>query len=255
MKRLQGFLICICCLLLLLGCSREPEAVIIDVTGASGPAPSPAPGETAGPEGEIPANQGSPKAEVRDTAAYAFLGAEGPALYGAVAYENTGGAPLVLTKASFTFSFDNATEEIEFTPVFNDKTVVLPGETAYAALWYSLADLQAGTLVSLSASLQWEESGESPIPIAVSNLHLAHNYPGFTTLAGTLTPQADCPCNLIYAGFYGAEGNFLGAWYFTENAQLIADEPKAFTSHLKEFPLADLAERAAEIRTFAIGME
>ena len=57
-----------------------------------------------------------------------------------------GGAPgaayRILTPVSYThlFSFTLAdyTEEVAFTPVFAKETVVLPGETAYAALWYKM---------------------------------------------------------------------------------------------------------------------
>ena len=240
---------------MLLGCSKEPEAVVIDVTGASSAAASSAPTQYDGATTDgTSVSNGTPKVQVRDTAAYAFNGAKGPVLYGAVAYENTGTAPLTITEASFTFSFNNSTEEVNFTPIFAKNTIVPPGETAYAALWYAKPDVEPGTTVSLSASLKCEASDQSSIPIAVSNIHLAHNYPGFTTMTGAITPESDCPCNLVYAAFYGADEKFIGVWYFTENAQLIANEPKVFTSHMKEFPLADLAEQTAEIRAYAIGM-
>lgn len=231
---------------MLLGCAPEPEAVIIDVTAA-------APGAT--PEPQAAALGGKPKATVRDTVAYAYEGAEGPALYGAISYENTGDGALVPAKATFTFALEGKTEEVTFTPVFADQTIVLPGETAYAALWYPLAGITPGADVRLSASLEWEEASASPLRIEAGDLRLAHNYPAFTTLAGVLTPGADCPCNLIYAAFYDQAGALLGVWYFTENAHLMAGEPKAFTTHMKEFPLADLAERTAEIRAFGTGIE
>ncbi len=229
--------------------------MVIDVTGASAARPAAA-GATQAPEAGEPqaAGKGSPKAEVKDTVAYAFKGAEGPVLYGALAYENTGSAPLTLTKVTFAFALDGATEEVEFTPIFADQTVILPGETGYAALWYSLADIEPGADVRLSASLQWQ-AAEARIPIEVQSLRLAHNYPGFTTMAGVLTAEADCSCNLIYTAFYDENENLLGVWYFTENAHLASAEPKAFTSHLKEFPLADLAERTAQIRALGVGME
>ncbi len=242
-------MLCICCVLPLLGCAKEPEAVVIDVTGASAARPAEA-GET-----QAPASKGSPKAEIKDTVAYTFKGAEGPVLYGALAYENIGSAPLTLTKATFNFALEGKTEEVEFTPIFADQTVILPGETGYAALWYPLADIEPGADVRLSASLQWQAAAEARIPIEVQNLRLAHNYPGFTTMAGVLTAAADCPCNLIYTAFYDENESLLGVWYFTENAHLVSAEPKAFTSHLKDFPLADLAERTAQIRTFGVGME
>lgn len=256
MKRFEALLLCIGCAFLLLGCAKEQKAVVIDVTGGSAalaePSGKPSPGDGQESASSV---KGGPRAEVRDTAAYALSGDEGPALYGAVAYENTGGAPLRLTKATFTFTFAGTAEEVEFTPVFADKTIVLPGETSYAALWYARPGLTPGIEVRLSATLQWEESSQSRIAIGAENIHLAHNYPAFTTMAGVLTAETDCPCNLVYTAFYGQSGDFLGVWYFTENAYLIAGEPKAFTTHMKEFPLADLAERAAQIRCFGIGMD
>ena len=79
-------------------------------------------------------------------------------------------------------------EEVTFTPVFAKETVVLPGETAYAALWYTMADLVPGAQVALDASLSWEAAqAESRIPIQVENIHLAHNYPAFVSMAGTIT--------------------------------------------------------------------
>lgn len=250
-------MLCICCVLPLLGCAKEPEAVVIDVTGASAARPVAA-GETQAPkadEAQAAAGKGSPKAEIKDTVAYAFKGAEGPVLYGALSYENTGSAPLTLTKATFAFDLEGKIEEVDFTPIFADQTVILPGETGYAALWYTLADIEPGSDVRLSASLQWQAAAEARVPIEVQNLRLAHNYPGFTTMAGVLIAGADCSCNLIYTAFYDENESLLGVWYFTENAHLVSAEPKAFTSHLKEFPLADLAERTVQMRTFAIGVE
>ncbi|NCB30726.1 MAG: hypothetical protein EOM66_04890 [Clostridia bacterium] len=257
MRRFHALLLCIVCLFLLLGCAKEPEAVVIDVTAAgSGVTPAPLSAEPAREEGEDTASaKAGPAAEIRGTAAYILSCAEGPALYGAVAYENTGDAPLVVTKANFTFSFAGTTEEVEFTPIFADKTIVLPGETSYAVLWYTMADLVPGTEVRLSASLQWEEASSARIAIDLGNLYLAHNYPAFTSMAGILTAQADCPCNLIYTAFYDESGNLLGVWYFTENAHLLAGEPKAFTTHMKELPLENLAEQTKEIHYFGIGME
>lgn len=251
MKRFERLLLCIFCVLLLLGCAREPEAVVIDVTGGSAsPASS---GGASAPEEASPAS-GRPKLKLRDTAAYAFEGAEGPGLYGAAAYENTGDAPLRPTKAIFAFTYEGKTEEVEFVPIFAQQTIVLPGETAYAVLWYGLKDAPSGVEVSLSASIEWEAAAGQHLPIEAEGLHLAHNYPAFTTMAGVLTASADSPSNLIYTAFYDAGGKLLGVWYFTEGAYLMAGEPKAFTSHLREFPLADLAEHTAEIRTFGFGM-
>ena len=258
MRRIMALLLLIG-LLPLLGCAKEPEAVVIDVTGASAAAsaaPASAGARSAPAQSAAPAEGAGlgPRAEVRQTVAYALSCAEGPALYGAASYENTGDAPLRLTGASFTFTFSGQAEAVDFVPIFAEETIVLPGETAYAALWYTLPSLAPGTPVRLSASLQYEEAPASRVAVQAQDIRLAHNYPAFTTMAGVLTAGADCPCNLVYTGFYDEGGALLGVWYFTDNAQLIAGTPKAFTTHMKELPIDGLAEQTAEVRSFGIGI-
>lgn len=256
MKRLIQIFLC-CCLVLSAGCSKEPETIVIGITATGQPE---AASSAASTEGEAaasaqPAVSGKAQAKVRDTVAYVLSCAEGPALYGAVAYENTGDTPLTLTQADFAFTLADHVEEVTFTPVFAKETVVLPGETAYAALWYTMADLVPGAQVELDASLSWEAAqAESRIPIQVENIHLAHNYPAFVSMAGTITAAQDCPCNIIYTAFYGQNDQLLGVWYFTDNAQLMGGEPKAFTTHMEELPLTDLADAAARVEAFGVGI-
>ena len=155
MKRFFKIFLC-GCLLLLAGCAKEPETVVIGITvtgqadaaspavlAEGAPAASPAPSDAGG----------KTQAKVQDTVAYVLSCAEGPTLYGAVAYENTGDTPLTLTQADFAFTLADHVEEVTFTPVFAKETVVLPGETAYAALWYTMADLVPGAQVELSRQL------------------------------------------------------------------------------------------------------
>lgn len=256
MKRFIQFFLC-CCLVLSAGCSKEPETIVIGITATGLPE---ATSSAASTEGEAaasaqPAASGKAQAKVRDTVAYVLSCAEGPALYGAVAYENTGDTPLTLTQADFAFTLADHVEEVTFTPVFAKETVVLPGETAYAALWYTMADLVPGAQVELDASLSWEAAqAESRILIQVENIHLAHNYPAFVSMAGTITAAQDCPCNIIYTAFYGQNDQLLGVWYFTDNAQLMGGEPKAFTTHMEELPLTDLADAAVRVETFGVGI-
>lgn len=256
MKRLIQIFLC-CCLVLSAGCSKEPETIVIGITATGQPE---AASSAASTEGEAaasaqPAASGKAQAKVQDTVAYVLSCAEGPTLYGAVAYENTGDTPLTITQADFSFTLDDYTEEVAFTPVFAKETVVLPGETAYAALWYTMADLVPGAQVELDASLSWEAAqAESRIPIQVENIHLAHNYPAFVSMAGTITAAQDCPCNIIYTAFYGQNDQLLGVWYFTDNAQLMGGEPKAFTTHMTELPLTDLADTAARVEAFGVGI-
>lgn len=257
MKRFFKIFLC-GCLLLLAGCAKEPETVVIGIT-VTGQADAASPAVLA--EGDpaaspAPSDAGSKtQAKVQDTVAYVLSCAEGPTLYGAVAYENTGDTPLTLTQADFAFTLADHVEEVTFTPVFAKETVVLPGETAYAALWYTMADLVPGAQVELDASLSWEAAqAESRIPIQVENIHLAHNYPAFVSMAGTITAAQDCPCNIIYTAFYGQNDQLLGVWYFTDNAQLMGGEPKAFTTHMEELPLTDLADAAVRVETFGVGI-
>ena len=256
MKRLIQIFLC-CCLVLSAGCSKEPETIVIGITATGQPE---AASSAASTEGEAaasaqPAASGKAQAKVRDTVAYVLSCAEGPALYGAVAYENTGDTPLTLTQADFAFTLADHVEEVTFTPVFAKETVVLPGETAYAALWYTMADLVPGAQVALDASLSWEAAqAESRIPIQVENIHLAHNYPAFVSMAGTITAAQDCPCNIIYTAFYDQDDRLLGVWYFTDNAQLMGGEPKAFTTHMTDLPLTDLADTAARVEAFGVGI-
>lgn len=257
MKRFIKFLL-YCSLLLLVGCAKEPEVIVIGVT-ATGQSDAASPavlaeGETAASQDQ-PAASGKAQAKVRDTVAYVLSCAEGPTLYGAVAYENTGDIPLTITQADFDFSLADYGEEVTFTPVFAKETVVLPGETAYAALWYTMADLTPGAQVELDVSLSWEAAKEEArIPIQVENIHLAHNYPAFVSMAGTITAAQDCPCNIIYTAFYDQNDQLLGVWYFTDNAQLMAGEPKAFTTHMEELPLTDLADTAVRVEAFGVGI-
>lgn len=256
MKRFIKIFLC-CCLLLLAGCAKEPETVVIGITATGLPeATSAAVSTQEDPASTAqPAAGGKTQAQVRDTVAYVLSCAEGPALYGAVAYENTGDTPLTITQADFVFTLSDHVEEVAFTPVFAKETVVLPGETGYAALWYTMADLTPGAQVELDASLSWEAAqAEGCIPIAVDNVHLAHNYPAFVSMAGTITAAQDCPCNIIYTAFYDQSDQLLGVWYFTDNAQLMGGEPKAFTTHMEELPLTDLADAAARVEAFGVGI-
>ena len=117
MKRLTVFIICI--LLLASGCAKKEEkaslfavdplnggaktdeAALPGPKGAAGleTAPAAEPAATADP-GAAP----SPAVTVTGTAAYVFDGAEGPTLYGAAAYENTGNCPVIITNAALSFN-------------------------------------------------------------------------------------------------------------------------------------------------------
>ena len=142
MKRLTVFIICI--LLLASGCAKKEEKASLfavdplnggaktDEAALPGPkgiagletAPAAEPASTADPEAAP-----SPAVVVTGTAAYVFDGAEGPTLYGAAAYENTGNCPVIITNAALSFNVGGTAYQYSFVPIMNDKTVVLPGET------------------------------------------------------------------------------------------------------------------------------
>ncbi len=248
MKRIWIILICIG-LLLLLGCEKEPETVVIGMTAITPDAA----GESLQPQAD--GAGGKAQAQVRDTVAYVLPCLEGPSLYGAAAYENTGDTPLYITQAEFTFSLPGLREEIQFTPVFSQETVVLPGETSYVALWYAYPDLTPGTEVTLDATLHWEATEGERVALSADSIHLARNYPAFVSMAGTVTAQQDCPCNLVYTAFYDEADQLLGVWYFTVNAQLFAGEPYSFTTHMKELPLPELEDQAARVESFGVGIQ
>lgn len=154
MKRLTVFIICI--LLLASGCAKKEEkaslfavdplnggaktdeAVLPGPKGIAGleAASAAEPASTADPEAAP-----SPAVAVTSTAAYVFDGAEGPTLYGAAAYENTGNCPVIITNAALSFNVGGTAYQYSFVPIMNDKTVVLPGETSFVAFWHKDSSL------------------------------------------------------------------------------------------------------------------
>ena len=166
MKRLTVFIICI--LLLASGCAKKEEKASLfavdplnggaktDEAALPGPkgiagletAPAAEPAATADP-GAVP----SPAVTLTGTAAYVFDGAEGPTLYGAAAYENTGNCPVIITNATLSFNVGGTAYQYSFVPIMNDKTVVLPGETSFVAFWHKDSSLTPGTAAAMTASL------------------------------------------------------------------------------------------------------
>lgn len=197
----------------------------------------------------------APRAEltVTDTAAYIFQGQEGMTLYGAAAYKNTGNCPITVTNATFDFTVNGAPRSFDFLPIMNDVTVVLPGETSFVAFWQADDSLTADSTLSLSARLSCNQAETSRITVSPSNIYLADNYPGFTTMTGNISSDGSCSLNLVYVGFYDEADEFLGVWHFTKNARLEAGETKSFTVHMKELPIAQLAEKTARVRVLGVG--
>ena len=273
MKRLVLLTICIT-LFFAAGCSaQESEQSLFDIDISSGESPNE---EAEAPHKELfaqgvkvaypeavpqeepeqsPSPDAAPKAEVSvtGTAAYIFQGQEGITLYGAAAYTNTGNCPVVISNAAFDFTINGAPRSFDFVPALNDITVVLPGETSFVTFWQADESLSVDMPVSLSASLSCQQAEASRITVSPSNIYLADNYPGFTTMTGSISADAPCSLNLVYIGFYNEADELLGVWHFTKNANLEVGETKTFTVHMKELPIDDLGAQTAHVRVMGVG--
>lgn len=187
---------------------------------------------------------------VQATTAYDF----DDTLYGAAAYVNDGDCPIVITEANFTFRWNGGSENRTFIPAHADYDVVLPGETAYVTCWVN--DIESAGAIALEAVLTCERTQKQAMPFAVENARLIGNYPEFATLSGRLINKSRDTFGLsvVQAGFYDESGAFLGAWYFTRNAQLAPEAKKNFVVHLRSLPIPDLAENCAQLETRAFGL-
>ena len=267
----KSFVIFICIslsLAIMAGCGKkeqEQEASLFAIDPLSmDSTPTPQPANSAEVQGlEVvsenlptasadPAAAPAPAVQVTDTAAYVFDGAEGPTLYGAVAYENTGNCPIVLTGATLSFNVGGATQSHDYLPVMSDIAVLLPGETGFVAWWNPDSSLTPGN-AAMTAQLSCASTDIQRISVTPRNVFLADNYPGFTTMTGSLEAEGECSLNLVYTGFYDESGKLLGVWHFTKNAPLDPGESKTFAVHMKELPIEGLAEKTKEIRTYGVG--
>lgn len=251
MKKFCAFILSICMLLPLLYACGGKGAEATDALDVS---ETPAVGETPLPADAYGHNAG---VKITASAAYVFEGANGPTLYGAVEYQNTGDCPITVSKANFTFSVDGTEIKHEYEPPLGEYTIVLPGETSFEAVWLTGQNIAAGSPVTLTASLTAVESAAPNVALKADNLYAADNYPGFSTLSGRLacTSSSGCSMNIVYVGFYDEAGAFLGAWYFTKNAVLEAGEAKNFVVNMQDFPLDDLGARAASFKSAAFGFD
>lgn len=263
----------LCCLALLpgaFGCGKkEPEPQ--DSLAFSEPVPqdtAPADTNTQPPQdtgagsaaGEDPLAFNAPQAysaapgqpgSVQVLQSVAFVFPRERMLYGGVAYQNTGDAPISLKEASFTFSFSGGSQKSTFTPVAAEFDVVLPGETAYCTLW--LPYEKEGDLpgeASVAAELRAETTDRPAQALQVESEFLVQNYPRFATLSGRLSnPTAqEVDLAMVYAAFYDAGDTLLGIWYFPRNALLQPGEGVAFVSHLQSLPIPGIAEQTASMR-------
>lgn len=136
----------------------------------------------------------------------------------------------------------------------------MPGETSYLTVWLP-QDEEAGSALlpgaeaSLSAKLTARRAEAARTLLTLDHLYLADNYPNFTTLSGRITCAGTlgCEMNVIHLGFYGAGGEFLGAWYFTKNMLLEGSEAKDFVVQMRGLPLPSLSERAESVSAIGFG--
>lgn len=191
---------------------------------------------------------------VTATAAYVYDDNGTPTLYGAVEYENTSDTQLCLSEAVFEFSGKNIVTQ-SITPTLSAFDVIAPGERSYAALWLPSESFTPGETVELRVKLSAQKSQNEACALSVEDVFFADNYPGFTTMTGTLRNESgkSCSLNMVYAGFFDENDHFLGAWYFSQNARLDSGDQVRFTSHLKAFPLNQLAERGIHCNCHAFG--
>lgn len=204
---------------------------------------------------DAPTNTGKASVKTTTSVAYAYETADGPILYGAVAYKNTGTANVVITKAAFTFRADETTVEHEFEPVLAQYDVVAPGETSFVTLWLQDSTISAGTDVTLEAKLSCTAAQNTRVNLEVTNLFLADNYPKFTTMSGTVTNAASTECAffMTYVGFYDENENLLGVWYFTKNVRLEAGSGIDFVTRMEDLPINGLSETAKTMVAGAFG--
>jgi len=278
MKRKHTFLIgLLAALMLLCGCAAPNEDVVdIGADPAATPLPeaqlpavtpqphmdaavTPEPDEEDAPTDIQDSSGGygtSPRADVTASVAYAFAGeGDSVTLYGAAEYQNNGDCPVKLTEAVFTFTHEGGTVEHSFVPPLAAYEVLLPGETGYVTLFLEDSSA-AGGEVTLTASLSGEAASDERILMQADHIYLADNYPGFTTMTGTLslTEEAECEMNMVYVGFYDEDGALIGVWNFTKSAQFEgAGDAKNFTVHMRALPIDDLAAKTASTNAVAFG--
>lgn len=248
MRRICLFVLALSLAAFLPGCGKaSSEAEVLDIS----------PDEPALSQAAAARPGGGESAEglaLRQTAAYVYEQDGAPMLYGAIAYENTGSEALYLHEASLAFSASSEREHI-LRPVLAPSDVLQPGEYGYAAGWFSGEGFTAGEEVELRVRLDARRAEDAGIPLRVDGLFFADNYPGFTTMTGTLYNETgqSCAMNMVTVGLYDVQDNFLGVWYFSQNARLDGGDALRFTSHLRAFPLHGLAERGVYAKGRAFG--
>lgn len=203
---------------------------------------------------ETPEYGSNARVEITGSVAHVFSDEKGATLYGAVEYKNTGDCPVIITNARFDFNINGQTQTYEFQPALSEYDVVMPGGHSYVCTWYPVeSNFEPGESISLDAALDAQKSSDTRADVLVENLYIADNYPGFSTLSGSLRGVVDTPrrLNVVNVGFYDASGKLLAVWYFTKDAHIAKDDFKTFVVHIKGLPIGDFSKKAAALKAVA----
>lgn len=235
----------------LFGCSAQQASNIPETPGESAPPLSAAPTPAKTPP--------NPELSVVQSVAYAFGSGEDTLLYAGFEVKNTGNCPAYVDSVTADFEVEGAgVFSTEFQPVASQYDVVAPGGKSYVALWYpAKKELPQGAAVSFSAELNAKQSEQDSLALSVKNARVLQNYPGFSTVSGSLWNESgrECPLNVVYIAFYGADDNLLGVYHFTKNASVLAGEFKNFVEHMRQLPIGSLSENTVRIEAHAFGIE
>ena len=256
LKRVTALFILICLALITMSCgNNQPSSLMAGQTderpAETGSETTPETPPEATENGEYGSN-----AIVSVINSVAYLFDEGNVLYGAIEYRNDGNCPLVLTGAKFVFTSGAYSLEKGFTPMLCQYDVLYPGDTSYVTYWGAPdEDAQFRSDIDLTASLECEKAAADRIDLEVSELLIADNYPGFSTLSGTVENKSgtDCNLNLIYAAFYDGSGSLMGVWHFSENATLKSGVAHSFVVDMTELAIDGLSSRASAIKASGFG--
>jgi len=248
----------------LTACANSTAAQPASTPAATdGPSPSPAQ--------EMPEAQPSPGAQalaslpaaaecpVTQVAAYYFADVQGsPNLYAAVEFQNSSDYPAVVSSVTVTFTVDGKTVEETFTPPCAQSDIIAPGETSTAAGWFSCSPKAPESVTATAKVVLTPVPLPQQMPLAVTNLMIVQNYPGFATVSGrakNLSPDEDYDLTMIYLNFYDGEGKLLGVQFFTKDLIVKAGDVHDFVYHLRCLPIEGLTANTAAItaRGFGIG--
>lgn len=195
--------------------------------------------------------------EVKQTAAYYFSSSEGKGvLYGCIEYTNTSKVPIVISQANFTFTGETRLMERNIEPLVYKNDIVAPGGTSTLAVWAEYEKTVPEVPVTVTAELIPEASDGAASILRISNPFIADNYPGFSTISGTLENPAsdmDYVLSIVYFSFYDENNKLLGVWHFTKDMALPSEQSRNFVMHMRSLPIPKLGMLTKQMVTRGIG--